>query len=335
MAVRFEYSVCCFLPVHIYHAFVPFEKCLLLFFFSFLPVHRYQVAVKARDAAGLESQVVLSPAILVDVTPPEGVTCTDFRLQEETALSLQPASSVLHDTYVADIMTNVTDRWDMMSVEVTAVGVDESADGFLHVAELKMPLHFRFSPSGVATAQHSFLSPYSSDLRVQMVVESQPGAAITAKLYRCSRTVPSPGQSLTLTQVSLTSVSVCARIRDRESGIKSMMVGVGTTDSGLQVRPWTAVGHSGHVIVDVHVQHATPIYATAVSENQAGEWSRFASQPITFDRTGPHVSEVTLTLRYEGEGQANGTEVWAEASWTAEDRESGVELCTCRLGKAW
>ena len=112
-----------------------------------------------------------------------------------------------------------------------------------------------------------------------------------------------------------------------------MLIGVGTTADGLQVQSWTAVGHSGHATLDVHVQHATPIYATVVSENQAGDWSRFTSQPIIFDRTGPQVSKVTLTLRYEGDGQANGTEVWAEASWTAEDAESGMESCTCRLGK--
>ena len=297
---------------------------------SFCSVHSYQVAVKARDVAGLESQVVQSAAILVDVTPPESVTCTGFLLRGQTTLSPTPTRSVLHDTYVADVMAG---SGEVTSVEVTAAGVEDSAVGSLHVAELKMPLHFRFSPWGVATANHSFLSPYSGDLRVHILVEAQPGAAITAKLYQCSRTVASSEQSVTIRQMSQNVVSVCALIRDRESGIQSMLVGVGTTEGGLQGRTWTAVGHSGHVNIDAHVQHATLLYATVVSQNQAGEWSRFTSQPITFDRTGPLVSNVTLTLRYEGDDQVESTKVWAEASWTAADTESGEGQCTCRLGK--
>ncbi|XP_070204014.1 uncharacterized protein [Littorina saxatilis] len=293
--------------------------------------HSYVIAVKATDAAGLESQVAKSPAILVDVTPPEGVTCTDFNLQGETTLTPTGAPSVLPATYHADVTGAVREIGEVVRVEVTATGADHAAVGVLHLAELKMPLHFRFSPSGVATSQHHFLSPHAGVLTLRVVVEARTGAVIIAKLYNCTSTVVSPEHAVTLRQMSHNSISVCARIRDRESGLQTLMLGVGTTPGGLQVRPWTRVGHGGHMNIDVHAQHATLLYVTAVAENRAGQWSRFTSQPVTFDRTAPLVSDVTLTLRYEGEGEVKVNAVFAEGRWTSEDAESDVEYCTCHL----
>ena len=288
----------------------------------------------ARDAAGLDSPVVVSAAILVDTTPPEGVTCSNYSLKQETSLTatFTSVSPLQLHMYTAEVMTNVTEGGTLLMVEVMAEDAGNTVEGFLQIAELKMPFDFGFSPQGIAIAEHEFLSPYNSPQAVRVVVEAQRGAAIIAKLSTCVHTESSSDDAVTLQQISPNVLSVCSRIHDQESGVKTMMVAVGTTPSGLQVQPWTEVGYSGHVSIDVHVQHATPMYATVVSQNQAGDWSRFTSRPIVWDRTGPSVSEVTLTLRYEGEGRDNVTEMWAEGRWTAEDAESGLVSCSCHLG---
>jgi hypothetical protein len=109
-----------------------------------------------------------------------------------------------------------------------------------------------------------------------------------------------------------------------------MMVGVGTTSGGLQVAPWTHVTHAGHVILPVHVQQSSPLFATVVAQNHAGQWSRFISQPLIFDLTPPEIGNLTLTLIYSN--KSLDTQVVAEGTWTAEDAQSGLETCSCLLG---
>lgn len=45
------------------------------------------MAVKAKNSAGLESDPAFSAAILMDVTPPEGIACSRFRLVTQAALA--------------------------------------------------------------------------------------------------------------------------------------------------------------------------------------------------------------------------------------------------------
>ncbi|XP_076453312.1 uncharacterized protein LOC143288576 [Babylonia areolata] len=258
----------------------------------------------------------------------------------------------LQDTYLAEVTLHATQPGQVMKVEVTAVGVDSSVMGHLHVAELRMPLSFHHVNTNTTTststsssgmyvdgrfsALHTFLSPYGGDVHVQVVVEGPAEARVTARLSRCLHTVPSTSSAaVTLRQTSAYSVSVCSHVRDPESGLRALMVGVGTTPGGLQLRPWVRVGYSGHVSLDLeHVQHKTTLYAAVIAQNHAGQWSRFVSEPVLFDRTGPEVSDVTLTLRYQGQGQGQGQtaeEVRAEGRWRVQDAESGVEVCTCRV----
>jgi hypothetical protein len=285
----------------------------------------------AEDAAGLQSQVVQSDAILVDVTPPEGVTCTNFSLQEEVTLTVMDTST-LHEKHTADILLDAKERGHVFRVEVRGASLRHSALGVVRLQQLHVPLVFRFPPTGGAVAEHDLLTPDSGDLSLQVEVEAPPGATITARLYRCETTVLSPDQAVTLHQTSSSSVSVCARILDLESGVKSMLVGLGTTAGGLQVVPWTHVTHVGHVTLPVRVQQSSPLFATVVTQNHAGQWARFISQPVTFDLTPPHIHDLAVTLTYQGEDLHNGS-VNAEATWTFEDPESGLESCACLMGE--
>ena len=123
-----------------------------------------------------------------------------------------------------------------------------------------------------------FISPPGENqtLVLPVLVEGNYGARITAKLYRCSQPETSQKSAVTIEHISKDVISVCARVLssspvDVESGIWSMQIGVGTTEGGLQVRPLTSVGHSGHSQFSVHVQHGTLLFASMVAENHAAQ----------------------------------------------------------------
>jgi hypothetical protein len=291
--------------------------------------YSYTVAVMARDAAGLQSKVVKSAPILVDATPPEGVVCSHFQNPNTIAMSVE-TESALHALHVGHVTMDDVNRGRVVRVEVKGTKLHPSALGVVRLQQLHVPLVFRFPPTGGAVAHLDLLTPDTGALLLEVEVEVVPGATITSHLYRCQTTVLSPDQAVTLHQTSLSSVSVCARIRDSESGVKTMMVGVGTTSGGLQVAPWTHVTHAGHMTLPVHVQQSPPLFATVVTQNHACQWSRFVSQPVTFDLTPPQLSNLTLTLNYQGESQSA---IVMQAAWTGEDLESGLELCSCILGK--
>ncbi|KAK7496778.1 hypothetical protein BaRGS_00011987, partial [Batillaria attramentaria] len=293
--------------------------------------HRYTVVVKARDKAGLESDPVESRPILIDVTAPEGVTCGSYQLQEERNLSYFRTSSILHDSYSTDFSGYLPESSKLIKIELVASDMEPGATGYVTTEEMKMPIYFKYAQSGVATAEHVFMSASDENSPLNVEVHAKPGSQITAKLYLCNDTTISEEDAVTIHQMGEFAVSVFARIRDNESGIRFMMVGVGTTPGGLQVQTLTPVGHGGHALVNVQLQHGLPVYATVHVENYAGQWSRFISQPVTMDRTPPEVTDIILSLRYEGEGQDTEATVWAEATWRAKDEESGVVSCSCSL----
>ncbi|KAK7460765.1 hypothetical protein BaRGS_00038812, partial [Batillaria attramentaria] len=300
---------------------------------SLLHEHRYVAMVKARDAAGLESETVRSPPILVDTTPPEGVTCQRYQFYERRPLLYTKTPSFLHDTYIAEFHVERSARDELTKVVVSAAGLETGAEGYVAFQNLKMPLSFKYTTASNATAEHILIRPVRSgdNEMLTVVVEAETGANVSADLFKCSEATSSGDDFVTIRQMSEFQVSVCALIHDKESSIRTILAGVGSTPGGLQVQPFTRVGQSAHALLNVRLQHAMPLYATVLAENHAGQWSRFISQPITIDRTPPEITNFTVAVRYVDEGLTNRTEVWADAEWTAVDEESGVSTCLCHL----
>lgn len=292
--------------------------------------------MKARDAAGLESQAAHSSPVLVDTTPPEGLFCESFELQDEKNMEHVSTADFGYVTYNVKFSPQFPPKpEELVKIKVESSRIEPEAVGYITMNELKMPLVFKPSQHGTATAQHEFLTPSSADndLSVSVSVKAGPGALFVASLSLCNISASSDEAAISIHPMSEYAVSACSRVRDRESGIKSMKVGVGTTPGGLQVQPFTSVGHSGHLLVNMLVQHDVPLYAVVVAENYAGLLSRFISRPIRSDRSPPSVSEITVSVRYPDDRQNSGKDVWAEAEWTAEDRESGIDSCICHLGE--
>ena len=218
----------------------------------------YEVAVKAFNAAGLESSPALSTAIFVDVTPPEGVTCTRFQLEGETSLSYTPTPSFRHETYNASLEVHVPARKHLLKMVVTATALNPGALGELVVEpHLRMPLIFRFDRSSNARAEHVFLAPAGGRTRVDVEVRADAGASVSVRVFSCAKASPSSTEAVTLRQLSDHAVSVCATVVDEESDVMSLWVGLGSTPGGLQLQPFMPLGQGGHVEVEVSSVVAT------------------------------------------------------------------------------
>ncbi|KAK7493739.1 hypothetical protein BaRGS_00015068, partial [Batillaria attramentaria] len=287
----------------------------------------YKVAVKARDVAGLESEVVESASILVDVTPPGGITCSRYELQAQKSLNLTEKPSFLHHTYSVDVTESFSESNELMKVEIVAPKLDSEARGYVIVEELKLPIYFKHSVPGDMVGEAEFMYSGNATAALTVVMETKADVTAEARIYRCLQLISaSSEESVFIRQMSPFTGSVSTLVLDPESGTRSLLVGVGTTPGGLQVHPLTFIGHQGHAQFDLHVQHGVPLYATVHAENHAGQWSRFISQPVTMDRTTPDVREVKVSLNYGGDA------VSADVEWTAADEQSGVVTCTCELG---
>ena len=103
--------------------------------------------MKARDKAGLESATVNSTNILVDTTPPGGISCSNFRLQDETTLRFSPTSSFLHDRYAGTLTADAVGPNELMKLELLAVGLDHAAGGHFETEDVKMPVYFKYAHS--------------------------------------------------------------------------------------------------------------------------------------------------------------------------------------------
>jgi hypothetical protein len=119
----------------------------------------------AEDAAGHESLVAQSSPFLVDVTPPEGVACSHFSMQEEATLSVS-VTSALHERHVTVMTLDDADHASVVRVEVRGEGLRHFALGLVRLQQMTMPLHFRFHPTEGRVAQHDL--PDTGDLRLQV-----------------------------------------------------------------------------------------------------------------------------------------------------------------------
>lgn len=80
--------------------------------------------------------------------------------------------------------------------------------------------------------------------------------------------------------------------------------------------------------------HGSRVYATAIATNHAGLTSVFYSEPLVLDHTPPILTNMSVGVstlkRASGTDKAN---VSLQATWYANDVESDVKYCYCKIGK--
>ncbi|XP_060074391.1 uncharacterized protein LOC132554109 [Ylistrum balloti] len=130
-------------------------------------------------------------------------------------------------------------------------------------------------------------------------------------------------------QVSPLELMITINVFDKESGIKQIYVGAGSTREGFQIHPLLLVPSLSNVILFTEAPHGQAIYITAIVENHAGIRGHFHSHAIIMDHTPPIISNAVMNTTYISFGEDTLTTV--SVTWEVIDAESSSTHCSCAI----
>ena len=181
---------------------------------------------------------------------------------------------------------------------------------------------------------HSFfLKCHKIEIRLKMqtnrinweTLRSIDSATFTALSYNSKNsTVALETTALLTQQISSDSISVCVQTFDLESGIKQVLVSVGTTDGGHQIQTLRPFVSHLHDVIHGNFTHGMKIYVT----NHAGLQAYLKAPPLTFDRTPPKIQQINTSVDYTTQNKM----IILNSIWKVEDEESEVKYCDYCLG---
>ena len=283
--------------------------------------------VKAVDKAGHESLVVKSMSLTIDNTPPESFICVKFE-------SLQQ--------HLVDVKEENVFRWsatimsDLLSVYKIQILVQQVRLGFhayMTIADMEMLLPFAVNADGSVASEYKYLSKSDTHQNISITVYNlEPNSTIDIMLAKCSQSLFSQNKSnfISAQQISGDSIGVNIHTADLESGIQKVLVGVGTTEGGLEIQTLQPISSNFHDVIHGNFTHKMKIYVKAEAVNHAGLRSVFESTTITFDKTPPVIQQMNISL---GHTDNNDMMVVVKATWNAVDEESSVKYCEFCLGE--
>ncbi|XP_033749017.1 uncharacterized protein LOC117333705 [Pecten maximus] len=128
-------------------------------------------------------------------------------------------------------------------------------------------------------------------------------------------------------QVSSSELHVNVNVLDKESGIKDIFVGAGSTRGGFQIHQLVPVPSSSNILLFTEALHGQEVYITAIVENHAGDRSHFHSRSVIMDHTPPIISNAMMTMTYKSSAEYALTQV--NVTWEVKDTESSTVQCSC------
>ncbi|WAR31824.1 hypothetical protein MAR_034366 [Mya arenaria] len=298
-----------------------------------IPGSVYYGVVKAIDAAEHESHLIVSPGVIIDPSPPKGYYCNQFEHTDVIEL--------LDDSKVNGTKTIVAklDKDTVYRIEgsIKNTFVDSV---ILQINRFMTRLQTALNHKQIAEFSYTFESMEKGAQNITISVEKNnnnfTNILETTHLQRCASIIENNAKALHVRQIRHDSVAVTAMIQDKESDLKMVQIGAGTTPGGLQIQPLT------HIHVDImsvvikgHLVHAMKVYTTIIAENHAGLRSVFQStEPIIIDHTSPIITdlEALATVVYVNESGEIDSRVQINATWNAQDDESDIIHCTCSVG---
>ncbi|XP_052789886.1 uncharacterized protein LOC128224179 [Mya arenaria] len=300
---------------------------------NLLPGSVYYGVVKAIDAAGHESDVIVSPGVIIDSSPPKGYNCDQFEDTGVTEL-LDDSKNNWTKTVVAKL-----DKDEVYKIEgsIKNTFVDSV---ILQINRFMTRIQTALNHKQIADFSYTFVSIEKGAQNITISVENNinnfKNILETIHLQRCVSFIENKTKALHVQQIRHDSVDVTAMIQDKESDLKMVHIGAGSTPGGFQIQPLTAI-HANimSVIVKGHLVHAMKVYTTVIAENNAGLTSVFKStEPIIIDHTSPIITdlEALATVVYVNESGEIDSRVQINATWNALDDESDIKQCTCSIG---
>ncbi|KAK3589123.1 hypothetical protein CHS0354_017089 [Potamilus streckersoni] len=282
--------------------------------------HRYSATVHAIDAAGYSSNSVRSTILTVDSSKPEGFHCNTFSRVGNTT------------SFTSNYSMNLT-RDKFYHLKISSVVYPKFGKLALSIGRHEMLLHLAKNHNGSFETELNFMSPYTGETPLTLYTEDgNANGAMQIQLSECINMTLSPTFSpMDLKQIGPDLISICLKILDPESGVKTVLVGAGTTKNGFQIQPLSPMPTENHIILPVDVRHGSPVYITAITWNHAGSQSIFTSDPIIIDHTAPVITNVTASVKAKTENSSDGVDILV--TWSTKDIESAVKLCYCGLGE--
>ncbi|WAR31807.1 hypothetical protein MAR_034349, partial [Mya arenaria] len=292
----------------------------------------YYGVVKAIDAAGHESDFIASPGVIIDPSPPKGYSCDQFE-----------------DTGVIEFLDDSKDNWTktiFAQLDKDAVyrieGSIENAfvdSVILQINRFITRIHTVLNHQQVTEFSYTFVSNQRVAHNITLSVDNHNNINNilgTIVLQKCSSIIENKTKALHVRQIRHDSVGVTAMIQDKESDLKMVQIGAGTTPGGFQIQPLSPI----HVdimsgIIKGHLVHAMKLYTTVIAENHAGLASVFQlTEPIIIDHTSPIITDVEAlaTVVYVNESGEIALRVQVNATWNVVDDESDIKHCTCCIG---
>ncbi|XP_021374355.1 uncharacterized protein LOC110463804 [Mizuhopecten yessoensis] len=287
----------------------------------------YRFAVKARDAAGFESDLVYSPRALFDSTPPVHIDITTVSVTEKVAST----NGTLYWMKELDDVTGPTVyRLYISSANITSSNLFEVS------FENQKQLHSVIMETiGTYTVAISFTSSpfYKGNRSISVLAHDMPIYAEIDLTLLTSDDVTVTGQTnnvIDVQQVSTTELQINGNIIDAESGIRDIYVGLGSNRGGFQMYPLLHVSSSYNILLPVEAPHGQPVHVTITTVSQAGCWSHFHSRPVIMDHTAPIISNTLMTTTFSVDEVQTLTSV--KVTWKVTDEQSSYIDCFCEIG---
>ncbi|WAR31809.1 hypothetical protein MAR_034351 [Mya arenaria] len=297
-----------------------------------IPGSVYYGVVKAIDAAGHESDLIVSPGVIIDSTPPKGYDCDQFEhmvVLEWLGNSIDNWTKEIVAQLEKDVLYKIEGSIENTFVDSVILQINNFMTRIQTTLNHKQITEFAYTFEAIKSGAHTINISVENYNIINNVLK-------TIRLQKCAFFIENKAKALHVRQIRFDSVAVTAMILDKESHLKKVQVGAGTTPGGFQIQPLTA-NHADvmSVIIKGHLVHAMKVYTTVIAENHAGLRSVFQStEPIIIDHTSPIITdlEALATVVYINESGEIDSKVQINATWNALDDETDIKHCTCSIG---
>ncbi|XP_069134359.1 uncharacterized protein [Argopecten irradians] len=306
---------------------IGFQTSFVFYNTSLVTGQWFRFAVKAKDSAGFESNIVYSPPALLDSTPPVHVKISSVsEVDNITSVNgtvcwtkyLGHPGPTVYKLYIA--LSNMT-----------------SLNEFEVSFENKKQIHSVSSEiGGIYSAAISLVtSPfYDGNRSLSVLAYDIPINTTVDVTLSVSDNITETGLTddvVAVHQVSLTELNINTDIMDLESGMREIYVGAGTSKGGFQLHPLKRVPASYNILLPVEAPHGQAVHVTVTAVNQAGTWSHFYSSSLLMDHTPPSIANASMSITYKDFGDRILTKV--KVRWEVIEDESSEVACSCEISK--
>lgn len=291
----------------------------------------YKGVVKAVDQAGHVSDFAISSPKIIDRTAPEPFHCQTYKSVYISDTNNNMSGEVVFNLTISQNSFYLLNGFfERVSVDIMPV---------LSIDRHQIPLPVAINDNGSAAFEYRFLSSYSGET-VFRISAIEPGVFKTdrllyVKMFVCTSEIATKDKqkAVQLWQIGSSQLAVVLQIMDKESSLYKIEFGAGTTEGGFQLRPLKRFyGTTG--VINIDTEHRNKVFATVIAENHAGLRSTFVSEPLTFDKTPPVISQIEVYITDNNpEIYGNASEFNIGAEWSVSDQESGIKYCLCGIGR--